>query len=96
MDWSDVTKFLGACAAAVSAAVGLKTLIDKHRERRKAFWDQIATREQIDRHKAAGELHVEALRQELTRRLDNQDKDIREIRQDLQDMPLRIVEALKQ
>lgn len=100
MDMAEAAKTastaLAGLASAVGTAVGVKTLWEKRKAAQKAFRDSLATKEQIERHRIANEEHVKALREELTRRLDSQDRDIRDLREDVQQMPLRIVEALKQ
>lgn len=100
MDLSEAAKdgatALGAVASFIAGVVGVRTLLEKHRAAQKEFRDSLATKEQVEKHKRENEEHIERLNTELNRRLDAQDRNIRHLQDTVQDMPLRIVEALKQ
>lgn len=96
---AEFTKNLGTSAAAVASAigaiVGIKTLVEKHRAAKKAFIDQLATKEQVDRHKQANEEHLRLLQGYMDKRLTMQDTRLSSIEEGMRNIPLEIVKALK-
>lgn len=99
MDLTEFVKNLGAAAAMVAstvgAAVGLKTLVEKHRANKKAFLDSLPTKEQVDRYKQANEEQIKVLKEHMDIRLGQQDERLLSIEENMRDLPLKVVSALR-
>lgn len=88
MELADVSKTIGAiigtAAAAIGGYLGVNNYLDKKKKEREEFFDSLATKEQVERHK-----------KETDERLDRQDHTLELMNQNLIDMPLKLIAAMK-